>query len=351
MNRKQGQSSSRNSGSSSLSGRGMPRSNQFAQNSQYGQNYGHSFDQDDEMQTSYRQGQAAGRNFSGTSSYDDDSYESGIGADSRSSLRDTDYDLDNSTYGGVQNRASQRSLSGRGTQGDYELSDRYNRDQTRFSSSLDDNRMSRPTQRYNQSSERFGYPSSMNSWRGNDRSTGAGARTGAGRVGQSSWGASEHDEDTYSQGFQGSQDQSWRASEGQYYGEGSLGSSYNSDRISDRGHFGKGPKGWKRSDDRIKEDVCETLARNSRIDASDIDVKVEDACVTLSGTVESKEIKRAAEMAIENLSGVDDVRNEIKVKKMGERGMDSTIHASSSGASASTGSTSSKSSSKNTSHL
>ena len=384
MNRKQGQQSSRNQ-SSSLNGRGAQQSR--TQNSQYGQNYGHSQDQDE---------MGMARNFSGASSYNDDSYESGMGAQSssNSSYRDTDYDLDGSTYGGTQNRGSARSLSGRGTQGDYELSDRYNRDQTRFSSSMDEDRSYRPSsERYGQSSERFGYPSSMNSWRGNDRSTGAGSRSGAGRMGQSnfnSWGASQaHDEDSFSgmnsgsragmgsqfgsqsemgMGAQGQgQSSSWGASQGNYYGEGSLGNDYRANShtsdygsygsSSERGHFGKGPKGWKRSDDRIKEDVCETLARHPRIDASDIDVKVEGATVTLSGTVDSKEIKRAAEMAIENLSGVDDVTNEIKVKKMGERGMDSTMHASSSGSStsgtnASVNATNSKStSSKGSSHL
>ena len=84
---------------------------------------------------------------------------------------------------------------------------------------------------------------------------------------------------------------------------------------SQRGHFGKGPKGYKRSDDRIKEEVCETLARHPKIDAREIEVEVSDSMVTLSGTVESKDIRRAAEMAIENLSGVGDVKNDIRVKK------------------------------------
>ena len=84
---------------------------------------------------------------------------------------------------------------------------------------------------------------------------------------------------------------------------------------SQQTHFGKGPKGYKRSDARIEEEVCEALARNHEVDASDIEVSVSEGCVTLSGTTDSKYAKRAAEMAIENLSGVDDVKNEIKVKK------------------------------------
>lgn len=80
-------------------------------------------------------------------------------------------------------------------------------------------------------------------------------------------------------------------------------------------YAGKGPKGYKRSDDRIKEDVCECLERSSQVDASEIEVEVKDACVTLTGKVESRQAKRNAEMLIENLRGVDDVINELKVEK------------------------------------
>lgn len=81
------------------------------------------------------------------------------------------------------------------------------------------------------------------------------------------------------------------------------------------GHFGKGPQGWKRSDERIKEDVCEALYRSYDVDASSIDVIVKEGCVTLKGSVESREAKRAAERCVEDLSGVDDVQNELRVNR------------------------------------
>lgn len=80
-------------------------------------------------------------------------------------------------------------------------------------------------------------------------------------------------------------------------------------------HSGKGPKGYKRSDDRIREEVCEALSRSAEVDASDIDVTVKEGMVTLSGTVESRMAKREAEMCVEHLSGIEDVHNEIRVKK------------------------------------
>ena len=79
------------------------------------------------------------------------------------------------------------------------------------------------------------------------------------------------------------------------------------------GHYGKGPKGYRRTDERIKEDVCEALYLHRGIDASSVEVSVKDGFVTLSGEVESRDIKRRIEDEIEHLSGVDDVINQIKV--------------------------------------
>ncbi|MFL5783964.1 MAG: BON domain-containing protein, partial [Bacteriovoracaceae bacterium] len=52
-------------------------------------------------------------------------------------------------------------------------------------------------------------------------------------------------------------------------------------------------------------------------DASEIEVDVKDGVVTLSGTVEDRQSKRAAEECIENLSGVVDVHNRIRLAERG----------------------------------
>lgn len=83
---------------------------------------------------------------------------------------------------------------------------------------------------------------------------------------------------------------------------------------SQSSHFGKGPKGYKRSDERIREEICDALTSDHNVDASEIDVEVEDGVVTLKGTVEDRKMKRCAEDCIADLQGVDDVRNEIQVK-------------------------------------
>lgn len=79
-------------------------------------------------------------------------------------------------------------------------------------------------------------------------------------------------------------------------------------------HRGKGPKGYQRSEERIREDVCDRLGDDHHLDASDIEVKVSGSTVTLSGTVNDKRQKRHAEDIVEDISGVREVENNLKIK-------------------------------------
>jgi osmotically-inducible protein OsmY len=103
------------------------------------------------------------------------------------------------------------------------------------------------------------------------------------------------------------------------YGSSEYGGYISSQRSqkSYQSHVGKGPKGWQRSDDRIRDEVCESLARHPEIDASDIEVKVQNCEVTLTGNVTEREAKRLAEDVVERVFGVKDVQNQIKVKPDG----------------------------------
>jgi osmotically-inducible protein OsmY len=83
--------------------------------------------------------------------------------------------------------------------------------------------------------------------------------------------------------------------------------------LADRDHRGRGPKGYKRSDERIGDEVNERLTDDSWLDASDIDVRVENGEVTLTGTVESREAKHRAERIAEDVSGVAHVQNNLRV--------------------------------------
>lgn len=77
---------------------------------------------------------------------------------------------------------------------------------------------------------------------------------------------------------------------------------------------GKGPKNYVRSDERIREDVCDHLTHHPYVDASDIEVTVREGEVTLSGTVDARLVKRAAEEACDHVRGVKDVHNHLRVR-------------------------------------
>lgn len=82
---------------------------------------------------------------------------------------------------------------------------------------------------------------------------------------------------------------------------------------------GRPPRSYRRSDARILDDIVERLMF-AAIDASEIEVKVENGEVTLSGTVRERRDKRRIEDACEDVFGVQDVHNEIRVAREGEPG-------------------------------
>src|SRR5690606_11395561 len=87
-------------------------------------------------------------------------------------------------------------------------------------------------------------------------------------------------------GWEQSQDwmrsQDWDTGEGRWSQgsserQGSRGQSQETARGQNRG---RGPKGWQRSDERIREDVCERMANDPQLDASNIEVDVKNGEVT-----------------------------------------------------------------------
>lgn len=76
---------------------------------------------------------------------------------------------------------------------------------------------------------------------------------------------------------------------------------------------GRAPKGYVRSDERIREDICDRLSEERRVDASDISVSVRDGIVTLEGSIADRPQKHRAEDIADTCSGVKDVRNYLSV--------------------------------------
>lgn len=106
-------------------------------------------------------------------------------------------------------------------------------------------------------------------------------------------------------GRQGRGQSGWQGSQGhEQWGQGQEYGQYR----------GRGPKGYKRSDDRIRDEVCDCLTDDDRLDASNIDIAVKDGEVTLSGFVIVREDKRWAELLAERISGVREVQNSLRVQ-------------------------------------
>lgn len=158
---------------------------------------------------------------------------------------------------------------------------------------------------------------------------GRGGGRGYGGMGQDRSGYS----DDYSSGMrQGAYSDPYQGNPG--YSSGSSMGSYGRDNDMGSGmtsHRGKGPKGYQRSDERLKEMVSEALEDEHGVDASDVEVKVENGEVTLTGTVQDRSQKRRAEDCAEGVRGIRDVHNQIRVKRndgSGQTGDSSTLTAS-----------------------
>lgn len=80
-------------------------------------------------------------------------------------------------------------------------------------------------------------------------------------------------------------------------------------------HRGKGPRGYTRSDDRIHEEICVRLTEHPLIDASMMDVVVENGEVTLTGEVHDRRMKHMAEDVVDSVSGIRDIHNKLRVSR------------------------------------
>ncbi len=80
-------------------------------------------------------------------------------------------------------------------------------------------------------------------------------------------------------------------------------------------YTGFGPRNYHRSDERIREDLNDRLWINGQLDASGIDVAVDDGLVTLNGTVDSRWAKRTADDIAWSVPGVEDVINNLKITR------------------------------------
>jgi hypothetical protein len=85
------------------------------------------------------------------------------------------------------------------------------------------------------------------------------------------------------------------------------------DALQEGSYRGRGPKNYRRSDARLREIICERLTDDPFIDASQVSVEVTDCDVTLRGTVAVRQQKYAIEDLVAEVSGVDEIHNQLSV--------------------------------------
>ena len=87
-----------------------------------------------------------------------------------------------------------------------------------------------------------------------------------------------------------------------------------------REYEGRPPRAYRRPDDRILDDVYQRVAM-SGMDADEIEIEVRDGVVTLSGRVARRRDKRLVEEVAEQVFGVRDVQNNVRLaRRVEERG-------------------------------
>ncbi len=97
--------------------------------------------------------------------------------------------------------------------------------------------------------------------------------------------------------------------------QGGSGGGYGGQRLAGEARGKRGPKDWQRSDERLKEDICERLYHTSEIDSSEVSVSVTEGKVVLDGTVNDRGMKYAMEDLIDNVPGVKDIDNRVRVSR------------------------------------
>jgi HSP20 family molecular chaperone IbpA len=91
-------------------------------------------------------------------------------------------------------------------------------------------------------------------------------------------------------------------------------------------HSGKGPNNWSKSDVNLQEEVSVILAMSPQVDATDIEVKVEQGIVYLNGSVPDRKMKREAERCLDGVKGIKDIHNRLLLGTAGPAQRTPSIH-------------------------
>ena len=136
----------------------------------------------------------------------------------------------------------------------------------------------------------------------------------------------ERDREVYNRDSWRPRDRGWRGPESWQYGRPDFGYSEPEIEVEleewqiEGPYTGYGPRDYQRSDERIREEAYERLTMNGWLDATQIDVEVQNGEITLTGQVKHRRDKRMAEDTVEDILGVKNVNNHLRVHEIEEEG-------------------------------
>lgn len=76
---------------------------------------------------------------------------------------------------------------------------------------------------------------------------------------------------------------------------------------------GRGPKNYVRTDERLRDDIADRLSADPQIDASDIEIAVQEGRVTLTGTVDRRQTRYRVEDIVDACHGVREIDNQLGI--------------------------------------
>jgi hypothetical protein len=82
-----------------------------------------------------------------------------------------------------------------------------------------------------------------------------------------------------------------------------------------KNYYGLGPKGYKRSDMRLKDEACLLMNQDPILDSTNIQIDVLNNVIYLRGIVDSRRDKKRAEVLVEDIYGIEDVQNQLKIAR------------------------------------
>lgn len=82
-----------------------------------------------------------------------------------------------------------------------------------------------------------------------------------------------------------------------------------------RNYYGFGPKGYRRSDQKLKDEARLLLNQDPILDSSNINIEVFNNVIYLRGFVDSRKDKKRAELLIEDIFGIEDIQNQLKIMR------------------------------------